>query len=620
MADLPTRITDAQRPDCPPAEAEDISREIVKEYAPTLDLPDIQEVREGVAWLLEESNTALFKSQFLSDRGFTIEPHWNTAQYHPPKKHPREHVSILEVNEYGIIMQEGDKSRWLERQGNGFEFCRQVVFQTDVIKAIILTSQREVLPFTRLSRDEGQFGWRIARRDSRDKGQKLTGDEEKEVTHLELMLLNSGDEFDIRKRARLHRDSMEMFCKKILWDTLSLDAAPVEWVAKNGGHLAGIYNVPGDTIRLCTEQGYEGDDEIRAVQVVDSMPYVAYGYDDLLYPIRNPRTELFAGGYGYAEPEMIIRAMTNYLNAVNYNAAGLDRNAIPRGILTLFGEYNQRQVAAFTHNLRAMLTGASNRWMLPVMIAKNKESGHVYTPIDQHFDDMLLARWLTFHISMACAMYGREPATICFDSFSTRPSSLSGKDTAERIAASHNKATLSNLFFLSTFYDNLLLIENPKWRFEYTGLEEENEEHRQARIMKTWNVNEIREIDGADPCESEIIGEAPADPSLHQLYMMELQASGKLQPPDMMGGGMGGPGGGDGEEYPQDGGGQHLPYRDDKGGQPPGGEHLHTIELESSDGGGAGKGQKKPPIAKALLPGRHVRRVGNFMVVVEPER
>jgi hypothetical protein len=70
--------------------------------------------------------------------------------------------------------------------------------------------------------------------------------------------------------------------------------------------------------------------------------------------VRTPRTDLRAGGYGYAEPEGVIRAITGYINVMTYNLSGLDRSAVPRGILNVFGEYDRwcRSSAASTGRKR----------------------------------------------------------------------------------------------------------------------------------------------------------------------------------------------------------------------------------------------------------------------------
>ncbi len=125
--------------------------------------------------------------------------------------------------------------------------------------------------------------------------------------------------------------------------------------------------------------------------MIDEQPEVVYGHRDLLYPVRNPRSDLHVGGYGYAEPEMVVRALTHYLNAVTYNAAGLDRNAIPRGLLTLFGDYQQRNLDNFTRQMKAMVQGAANRWTVPILASKSEKAGAIWTPIDQNFQEMFFA-------------------------------------------------------------------------------------------------------------------------------------------------------------------------------------------------------------------------------------
>jgi len=57
-----------------------------------------------------------------------------------------------------------------------------------------------------------------------------------------------------------------------VWDTLSADACPIEMVQTANGQLSGYYNLDFETIRLTIESGYEGDDEIRAVQLQDGIP------------------------------------------------------------------------------------------------------------------------------------------------------------------------------------------------------------------------------------------------------------------------------------------------------------------------------------------------------------
>ncbi|NYW24460.1 hypothetical protein, partial [Escherichia coli] len=112
---------------------------------------------------------------------------------------------------------------------------------------------------------------------------------------------------------------------------------------KNLG-IDGFYAVDGATIRLCSENGYKGDDSIYALQVVNGRICTAYTYDDLIYEPRNPRTDVESCGYGLSETELLIRVVTGFLNALTYNIKGFDANSLPRGIIHLSGNYSQADV------------------------------------------------------------------------------------------------------------------------------------------------------------------------------------------------------------------------------------------------------------------------------------
>src|SRR5690606_5151796 len=151
-----------------------------------------------------------------------------------------------------------------------------------------------------------------------------------------------------RQRMRLKRDDFSSFVAKLVRDSLTMDSMAIETEYKRDKSLGldGLYAVDGSTIRLCTEDGYEGDDEIYALQVVQGRIRTVYTYDDLIYVPRNPRTDVLTGGYGLAETELLIRVVTGFLNAMTYNLKYFDSNAIPKGLLHLSGNYSEKDLAA----------------------------------------------------------------------------------------------------------------------------------------------------------------------------------------------------------------------------------------------------------------------------------
>lgn len=575
----------------PESERRDAANEVLKQLlAGGLDLPNGSDVEEA---LPEFQKASVLHPVF--------------QQYTIGSRQAPTHTAVINLNEFGMIEQGSTDSRWLEKSYvGGFKFLRDVVAGTDLIQAIIRTRVRQVFAFLVPEREEGAAGFRIQRRD----GQEMTDADSKAALELELFVQNSGDEHDPCRRDRLRRQDLEGFVTQLLWDTLTADACPIELVRTAGGRLTGYHALDFETIRLCSEAGYQGDDQIRAVQLIDATPYASFTFDDILYDVRTPRTDLRAGGYGYAETEGIVRAITGYLDSFTYNSAGISRSTVPRGLLTVFGEYDNLQQQAFTRQWRAMLTGAGQRHSVPTLFSKSKEGGAVWTPMDQ-FNEMFFARWITLLVSICAAQHGIDPTEINFDSFSTRTASLGGKaDTAEKLAASRDKGLVPTLRFVQKILAKLVELRSEgRFTFRFVGIEPEDAEKKHERIKLAATIDEIRKMNGQEPHEDPQLGKAPANPSLMAVYMQKLQAA--MQPPDDSAAGPGPDGGPEGpaknagddeDDYPTDAGGRHSPYRTNPfGGDPevPDDEHLHSIEF-----------------GKAVAPPRRATRRPRFRAVV----
>lgn len=307
-------------------------------------------------------------------------------------------------------------------------------------------------------------------------------------------------------------------------DSLTMDSAPIEleWKRDKTLGIDGFYAVDGATIRLCTEEGYHGDDEIFALQLVQGQITTAYSFEDLVYECRNPRADVTAAGYGLSETELLIRVVTGYINAMTYNIKGFDSNAIPKGMLHLNGNYDDKDIKAFKMYWNSMVKGINNAWSLPVMVSKDQESKASFEKFGVEFNEMYFAKWMTFLTSIICALYGMSPAEINFDSFSGGNSSpLAGSDTAEKIASSKDSGlrpllsyyenTISD-FIISEFSDNLV--------FRWTGLDPEDADKKHEMRKLILTVNEVRAEEGHQKMPG-LAGDAPLNPSLIPLYQQE---------------------------------------------------------------------------------------------------
>ena len=412
---------------------------------------------------------------------------------------------------------------WFERPGMfSFEAMRAMVEQTPILNSVIMTRQRQVARFCRPQKGGKGPGFKIASKESHE---NVDENEQQTMKLLESFILNSGWETKPRQRMRLKRDNFSTLMSKLVRDSLTMDSMAIEteWKRDKSLGLDGLYAVDGSTIRLCTEEGYQGEDEIFALQVVQGNIRTAYTYDDLIYVPRNPRTDVIAGGYGIAETEILIRVVTGFLNAFTYNTKYFDSNAIPKGVLNLYGNYSDEDISAFKRYWAAQVKGINNAWALPVMVSKDAESAAKFENFGVDANEVMFAKWMTLLASIICAVYGIAPDEINFESFSAGTSSLSGSDTEEKLIHSKDKGLRPLLSYLEGTLSEYVIGEfSDKYEFQWTGLDEEDEKQVWERKKMTRTVNEIRAEDGVDKVDG-AWGDAPLNPSLVGAWQAENQ-------------------------------------------------------------------------------------------------
>lgn len=514
MAENPIQV--AHNPAAPADERYDAGAEAARVHAPLASalLPN-DAVREVVDYIDGQLRDAAMMKAMRSN---VVE---FPGRMKPPPKNGMQSVYLDDLQ----IFASGD---YFEKPAPlGFEGLRAMVEGTPVLNSVIMTRLRQISRFCQPSEDGGP-GFEIRHVDRKH---KLTGDEAEAARLLSKFFQNCGWEFDARRRKRMKRDTFKSFIAKSYRDSLTFDAAPIETEFKRDRSLGldGFYAVDGTTVRLCTEEGYDGNDEIFALQVVNGRLATAYTYDQLVYEVRNPRSDVRLAGYGLGETETLIRVVTGFLNAMTYNIDSFDKNAIPKGMLHLTGSYSSEDLAAFKRYWNATVRGINNAWALPLMVSKDQESKASFEKFGVDLDEMSFSKWMTFLVSIICSIYGMSPEEINFESFSAARSSLSGNDTTEKLAASKDSGLFPDMahievvmtdFLVSPFADNLC--------FRWVGLQEEDEKWRQEAAKLILTVDELRAEQGHQPSTNGL-GAAPLNPSLVGPWMQMMQGQ---QEPD----------------------------------------------------------------------------------------
>ena len=474
--------------------------------------PDNAMVKSIVDWMREQSemDMLLKAGNPTADRSLAPFPH---------KYRGEKGMQSIHLDEFQLAIQ-GD---YIERPGIlSFDAMRRMVQQTPILNAGIFNRCRKIAQFCRVN-DSGEGPGFTVRH--RDKDHELSETEQASINLLNRFFANCGWEANPRARKLLRRDSFSQFMQKSVRDSMIMDSAPIETELKRDRALGidGFYAVDGATIRLCSEQGYQGNDEIFALQVVQGRIRTCYTRETLIYEPRNPNSDVLAGGYGIAEVELMIKLVTGFLNAMTYNARGFDENVIPKGLLHLTGNYSDADLAAFRRYWNSMVKGVQNAFALPVLVSKDQESKASFERFGVDFSEMAFAKWMTFLTSCITAIWGFSPEELNFESFTSGRAPLSGSDTSEKLADAKEKGLVPTLMYYEQLFSDYIVADfSDQYVFRWTGLDEEDRQAKQDRQKLVLTVNEMRAMDGLDPLD-DTLGNAPLNPTLMTVYMQTLQ-------------------------------------------------------------------------------------------------
>lgn len=234
--------------------------ELEKIYAPTSsEMPtmiDMAAIRDSVL-------------EWQTDEQFAKETQLQPRLVSP--RSPREPKSVIVDELSGNCMAGG----YWERPGLfGFDHLRLLVENTPIIQGVILRRQRQVSRFLRTWERGRDLYFKVCRSDDHNPGQGKRG---KEEMALEQFILHSGWERNPIKMARLGREPLTATVIKGVRDLLTYGCWAIETVSTpNGRMIDGFNTIDGSTVRLASEQGYDGDDQVMAVQVVNGLPQTTY--------------------------------------------------------------------------------------------------------------------------------------------------------------------------------------------------------------------------------------------------------------------------------------------------------------------------------------------------------
>jgi len=452
-----------------------------------------------------------------------------------------------------------------------YDVLKRIPHQVSVISAILQTRCNQVASFSVPYRSSKAVGFVIKHKDPTH---LTTKSEQEFIKDLETFIYNCGNPKP-NPYNRNKRDDFESFLKKIVRDSLQYDQACVEVIPDRKGIPYEFMAVDAATIRIAAsdtpfgpnstwhtrpmnysnrmlgelensplrhpyrsmqlyEQAQSMSKETAFVQVINGQIESLYKREDMIFGVRNPRTDIYIQGYGYGELEQLITTVTAHLYAEEYNRRFFSQGSAPKGILNFKGDsMTPDMLEGFRRQWRANLEGVENSWRTPIL---QSEQGLEWIDLNPTNKDMEYNSWIEYLIKITCAVFLIDPAEINFDlkgGVSQTPLFESSQEW--KLKASRDRGLKPLLRFLAKMInENIISKIDDHFVFDFAGLEEltEQEKHtlRTEQVSSYLTLNEVRRSDDLPDLEH---GDVPMNPTYIQVMQQKVQAEQQAQQMEM---------------------------------------------------------------------------------------
>lgn len=349
----------------------------------------------------------------------------------------------------------------------------------------------DVLRYSTLSTHLWRPGWQIELFESH---QHPTDSDKKDMREAEKFLQNSNIETKYsgaRDRDGKQLTDFQNFLSELVRDSLSYDAVALWTEMAADGKVKSYALLPAAQIRLCGPQGYQGDKTKFAVAVDEGGTIInAFTRDQLVYYVRNPRTDPMVGGYGYPEIEMAVRLIQGFQNAVDLNVDTFNRSGIPNGILLLKGGgWTQRQLDVLTRIWTNLKKGITKVWSLPVVATPTEGDISVVNLQDLKGTDVRYQDHMNMMAGAFCTIYRFPVRRLGYRISGRGPDTQPVQDGSTQMVDEDDPGLAPLLIHIQNIVNQYLIWSRwPNLRFVFNGKnpKEDAREYEAKKNAMTW--------------------------------------------------------------------------------------------------------------------------------------
>ena len=398
----------------------------------------------------------------------------------------------------------------------------------------------DILSYANLSNHPWKKGWRITHREA-DKNP--TKEIRKDVILAENFILNCNTQLTGTERDARGYTSFRQFLAALTRDTLIMDGMAVWTDRGDDGKVQAFKTLYSGNIRLAMPGGYMNDPKIFAVAVDQTGTIITtFTRDELVWYVRNPRSQPDVYGYGLSELQIGVRLIQGFQNAFDMNADTFQRNHVPNGIMLLKGVgWVQRQLDILTRVWNNMLSGITKRWSVPALVVPKDGDISILDLSDIRGKEAYYQDFMNLSIGAFCTVFRFPPHRLGYKASGKGPDSEMPNQTAmERIDEEDigKEELLDHIELMINEY--LLSSRFPHLRFEFTGKNQKSDarEYEERQLAMTMperraNVGLGSLEDAAKESKDEAIiavgkamDMAPIDPGVAGIFQALISSQG----------------------------------------------------------------------------------------------
>ena len=193
-----------------------------------------------------------------------------------------------------------------------------------------------------------------------------------------------------------------------------------------------------------------------------------YNANEIAPWVRNPRTDEGVNGYGYSEIERAANIIKGWVYGLLTNVTRFEKDAIPPGLLLLFANMTQQQLASYQIQWAQNHRGIRNRWRFPILpVVPGQGTGAEWISMSQTSRDMEYHQFMFLNALVLHILYKMHPSSTGWDVLNPTRSPLSEASPEAKFERGDDTFLSPLLRSLSTFINTELLWINPVWDRRY---------------------------------------------------------------------------------------------------------------------------------------------------------